>query len=193
MIFSETINDLFAALCKAQAEFPAIPKTGYNPHFKSYFSTLDDYERCCRPIVAQHNIGWSQIINTTETEHVLVTLLFHSSGQWMKSVVKLNPPKQDAQSLGAYISYMRRYALSGILGVSGSELDEDDGNSLRNNGTVITDNQITELQSLIKGTADPKKCYQNILSYNKITDLAELPESSYNSVKSYIKNYRVTP
>ena len=62
ILFSPECKEIFSALAKAQAEFPIIPKSGYNPHFKSTYSTLDDYERCCRPITSKFDLGWSQII-----------------------------------------------------------------------------------------------------------------------------------
>jgi hypothetical protein len=37
----------------------------------------------------------------------------------------VNPPKQDIQSLGSYLTYLRRYTYSAIVGVVASEEDDD--------------------------------------------------------------------
>ena len=190
-LFSTECKDIFTALCKAQAEFPLIPKSGYNPHFKSTFSTLDDYERACRPYVAKFDLGWTQILTFDETlsTHKLVTMLFHSSGQWIQSVVHLNPIKNDPQALGSYISYMRRYALSSLLGVSGSE-DDDAHDQTHSQIQLISKEQFDILAELIKSMPNAVKIHKDILGFNKIDKLEELPESLFKNVKSYIEKYK---
>ena len=58
----------------------------------------------------------------------VTTLLMHSSGQWLRSKVKLPLSKVDAQGVGAAITYGRRYGLSAIAGIA--QFD-DDANSIR--------------------------------------------------------------
>jgi hypothetical protein len=60
---------------------------------------------------------------------ILVSLLLHSSGQWLRNVVRL-PITQGkginpAQATGAAISYARRYALSALLSIATG--DDTDG------------------------------------------------------------------
>ncbi len=189
MIFSTDIKELFTALSMAQGEFPPIPKSGYNPHFKAKFSTLDDYERSCRSITKKYGLGWSQVISHVESSHMLITILFHSSGQWIQSTININPPKNDPQSLGVYITYMRRYALSAILGVSGSE--DDDGNSLQDEERISV-NQYNELVKDIKAHTEASKILKDILSFNKIDKLEELPNSSFSRVKYHINKNKTS-
>lgn len=192
-MFSSEFKDIAAALSKAQGEFTQIPK-GKIGAWGAY-STLDDYEKAIRPALVKNGLSYSQIITKSDTGHDLITMVLHSSGQYLRSVLKLNPEKQTMQGFGACITYMRRYALAAILGLTGTEDAEDSKDEVQynNTGPSIFKDQVVELQDLIKASADPKKCYQNILSFNKIADLNELSASSYNSVKSYIKNFRVTP
>lgn len=186
-LFSPECKEIFTALCKAQAEFPIIPKSGYNPHFKSTYSTLDDYERACRPAATKFDLGWTQILSWDDStaSHKLVTLLVHSSGQWMQSVVHLNPAKNDAQALGSYISYMRRYALSSLLGVSGSEDDDGNTQSVQEH-KPITQEQFEILAGLIKSLPNAVKVHKDILSFNKIDKLEDLPDYAFKNVKSYL-------
>ena len=53
----------------------------------------------------------------------VTTTLMHSSGQWIRSKVKLPLAKKDAQGVGAAITYGRRYGLSGIVGIA--QYDDD--------------------------------------------------------------------
>ena len=52
----------------------------------------------------------------------------HSSGQWIRSKVKLPLAKVDAQGVGSAITYGRRYGLSSMVGIA--QFD-DDANSIR--------------------------------------------------------------
>ena len=53
----------------------------------------------------------------------VTTTLMHSSGQWLRSKVKLPLSKKDAQGVGAAITYGRRYGLSAIVGIA--QYDDD--------------------------------------------------------------------
>lgn len=187
ILFSTECKEIFKAFHNAQREFPTIPKSGYNPHFKSSFSTLEDYEQHCGPILHEHGIAWSQPQTIHEGQFVIVTLLLHVSGQWMKSIIPIQPEKMGPQPVGSYITYMRRYALSSILGVSGSE--DDDGNS----NTVedkISKEQFTELASGIKSLPNAVKVHKDILNFNKIERLEDLPTSLFRNVKSYLEKIK---
>ncbi len=47
----------------------------------------------------------------------------HTTGEWIAGTVSAKPAKEDAQTLGSLISYLRRYALSAIVG--GYAVDDD--------------------------------------------------------------------
>ena len=59
----------------------------------------------------------------------VTTMLLHSSGQWIKSKLKMPITKADAQGVGATITYARRFALSAMVGISQYD---DDGESITN-------------------------------------------------------------
>lgn len=66
-----------------------------------------------------------RIIRSGSAGMTLMTRLCHASGQWIESSMTVNPPKQDIQSLGSYLTYLRRYTYSAIVGVVASEEDDD--------------------------------------------------------------------
>lgn len=122
---SEVINELAAALSKAQGEMQAAIKDKVNPFFKSSYADLGSVWDAARPVLSKYGLC---IMQTTElasdrNQVIMVTTLAHTSGQWMKSYLPLNPSKNDSQGMGAAITYLRRYSLSAIVGVV---CDEDD-------------------------------------------------------------------
>lgn len=124
MTKSETINELAAALSKAQGKIKGAIKDSKNPFFKSTYADLSSVWDACREALNENGLA---VIQTTDlisaTEMVLETILTHSSGQWIEGKYRLKPVKDDPQSMGSAVSYARRYALAAIVGVY--QTDED--------------------------------------------------------------------
>lgn len=124
---SEQVNELAAALAKAQAELrnPAFDST--NPHFRSKFASLACVRDTITPILAKHGLSVSQLpTNDHEGRPCVETMLLHSSGQWISSTLAVPVAKSDAHGAGSAITYARRYSLMAIVNVVGDE--DDDGN-----------------------------------------------------------------
>lgn len=126
---SEQINDIAAALAKAQAEMtnPVFNKT--NPHFKSQYADLASVLNAVRPVLAKHGIAIMQMSGMEESGVVLYTRLTHFSGQWIESVYPVTI-SQKHQDIAAAMTYAKRISLSAIAGVAGE--DDDDGNAANN-------------------------------------------------------------
>jgi hypothetical protein len=57
----------------------------------------------------------------------VVTVILHSSGEYIESEpIFATPVKQDAQATGSVITYLKRYSLSAMFGITSDE--DDDGN-----------------------------------------------------------------
>lgn len=126
MLHSEQINELAAALSKAQGEMQAAIKDKVNPFYKSSYADLGSVWDAARPVLCKYGLSVTQITDLLPDNKVkMVTMLMHTSGQWIKSDLPLNPSKNDSQGLGAAITYLRRYSLSAIVGVVCD--DDDDG------------------------------------------------------------------
>jgi len=54
-------------------------------------------------------------------------MLLHSSGEYISEVVTTRSQKDDPQGLGSALTYLRRYALAAVVGVTATE--DDDGNA----------------------------------------------------------------
>jgi hypothetical protein len=123
---SEQINELAAALAKAQSGMKAAIKDSSNPFFKSNYADLAAVWDACKSQLAANGLAISQHPATDEHGNILVeTALIHSSGQWMSSTLAMKPVKNDPQAFGSAITYARRYALAAVVGVV---TEDDDGN-----------------------------------------------------------------
>lgn len=125
---SDTINEIAAALAKAQAEISNVVKDAANPHFRSQYATLAAVLDVARPVLAKNGISIMQPAGSDETGNVVVeTMLAHSSGQWMRSSIACRPAKADAQGMGSVITYLRRYSLASMVGIAQADDDGEAG------------------------------------------------------------------
>ena len=123
---SEQINELAGALSKAQGELENASKSSNNPHFKSKYADLAEVLNTIRPVFSLHGLAVTQCPSFEAGIVSVETVLMHSSGQWMSSVVSAPCTKQDAQGVGSAITYCRRYALAAVAGIA---QEDDDANS----------------------------------------------------------------
>ena len=144
---SPEIGKLAEALAKAQAEMEPATKDANNPFFKSQYASLASCWQACRGPLTKHGLA---VIQTTEPDNgnvTVISILTHSSGQWIKGKLSVKPPKTDSQALGSCLSYLRRYSLSALVGLS---TQDDDAES-----TMSRQNTVKEKTTTKK--AAPKK------------------------------------
>tara|TARA_R110000824_G_scaffold42233_9_gene124638 strand:+ start:596 stop:1078 length:483 start_codon:yes stop_codon:yes gene_type:complete len=125
---SPEINKLAEALAKAQSELEGAKKESTNPFFKSSYADLHAVIKSSFPFLSKYGLSVSQGNEIIPGAICVTTLLMHSSGQWLRSKIKLPLSKVDAQGVGAAITYGRRYGLSAIVGIAQYD---DDANSIR--------------------------------------------------------------
>lgn len=127
MKMSEQINELAAALAKAQGEMRFAAKANVNPHFKSKYADMASVIEAIREPLARNGLAHTQLCREGEGGTVIVdTVLMHLSGQYIASSMTMRPVKNDPQGIGSALTYARRYALQGICGLAS---DDDDGNA----------------------------------------------------------------
>jgi len=120
---SEAINELMAALAKAQATIKNAVINRENPHFRSKYADLASCFDAVRKPLGENGLIVTQTTEIREQGFVLVTMLAHASGQWVKSEYPL-PSTGRPQELGSALTYARRYSLSAITGIAAD--DDDD-------------------------------------------------------------------
>lgn len=127
---SDQINELAAALAKAQGQITGASKDASNPAFKqgarvAAYATLASVWDACRQALSSNGLSVTQTTRGGETPLVtVITTLWHSSGQWLRSELALRPVKADPQGIGSALTYARRYALAAMVGVAP---EDDDG------------------------------------------------------------------
>lgn len=126
MLKSEQINELSAALAKAQGQIEGAKKSSSNPFFKSKYADLAECWNTCREALTANEISVIQMpeeINENGRLNI-TTMLAHSSGQYISSTLTMTVTKLDPQAIGSAITYGRRYALAAMVGLA---QEDDDG------------------------------------------------------------------
>lgn len=126
---SSEIKDLVAALAKAQGVMKPAIYNRINPHFKSRYADFASCMDACRGPLSDNGLAPIQYCETIEGKLNLVTMLAHTSGQWMKSEFPLISAKMDSQGIGSAMTYAKRYSLCGMVGIVADEEGDDDGES----------------------------------------------------------------
>ena len=128
MKHSESIAALAGALAKAQLQIEPASKNATNPHFRSHYADLASIWDACRGPLNTNGLSIVQFPCDGDVGRTgLCTMLLHSSGEWISEVVTTRSQKDDPQGLGSALTYLRRYALAAVVGVTATE--DDDGNA----------------------------------------------------------------
>lgn len=137
MMQSEQIGDLATALALAQKGM-TLPKRNREVAVKSQggasykfeYTTFDAIIEHVRGPLTTNGLWFLQSIEVDGPGNALRTTLTHSSGQWVSGTVRI-PQAGKMQELGSALTYLRRYALSSLLGIASE--DDDDANAADGN------------------------------------------------------------
>jgi len=196
---SEQINEIAAALSKAQGAMQNAVMDKINPHFRSRYATLASVLDSIRKPLSDNGLAVTQTIGIQNGGMVLTTMLMHTSGQWLSSEYPL--PIGKPQEMGSAQTYARRYSLAAL--VCNSSEEDDDANAAqsavngKNNGrdipaeldqSSITKEQLSEIQALIvEAGADIKR----FCTYMKIDRLEQLTPNNFSSAKEALEAKKV--
>lgn len=122
---SESIAELATALSQAQAEIKPAKKSGFNPHFKAHFATLEDIFNAAQLVLPRFGLSLIQSTELIDGVTLLRTVLLHSSGQWIDGLYPVLCQKNDPQGLGSGMTYSRRYAAMAMLGLPAEDDDAE--------------------------------------------------------------------
>jgi hypothetical protein len=132
---SDEVAGIIEALCKAQSAFGVVAKdreaniASTRGSYKYGYATLSSVIAAVRPALNAQGIVLVQSANVINTERAVLlqvdTRFIHTTGQWLGSVLRLPLTDATPQGMGSLLSYLRRYGLSALAGVSASEEDDD--------------------------------------------------------------------
>ena len=152
-------KNIFKSLAAFQQECPTIHKAtkgyGYS------YSDLPTIFKVINPLLKKHGLGFTQLINGNSID----TTLFHvESGEVIESSTEIPQDvalkgMNDFQVLGSAVTYIRRYALSSMLGIVTDKDTDAGGEQAPKKQSPKTKKPITDellnqyLSHLKKGTA----------------------------------------
>lgn len=120
---SESVKTLLEALAKAQSKFSTLPKDKKGYGYK--YTDIDTVISYVRPLLSENGLGFMQSLSTVDGKPAITTRVFHISGEWIEDTTILPDvamaKTNAAQNMGASITYMRRYFLCAMLGITSDE------------------------------------------------------------------------
>jgi len=184
-VSSEELQDLFCALAKAQEEMEVAKTDNVNPYYRSKYADFNSVVKASRKFLTKNGLSVIQrVLTNGEDKMYLFTRLCHSSGQWIEAKMPINPPKSDIQSIGSYITYLRRYNYASIVGVATS--DDDDAEAAmqearEKRGKPLTETQISELRMLLEKLESEEE--SRLLNWCQVDAIEAIPRSKFNAAK----------
>ena len=196
---SDEVNEIAAALAKAQGQIKNPAKTRENPHFRSAYADLATGLNGIRPALSAQGIAIVQATGINNDGIFLDTRLIHTSGQWIGCIYPVVPnSSSDHQKLGACLTYARRQSIFALVGVCGED-EDDDGEGIKGKGNggdnaarvayanpgdpsnidepFVSDKQIAELRAKM---ADVGADEQRFLRFMKVGGFPVMPAREYD-------------
>lgn len=130
--FSPEIDKLAPALVKFQkamktvlkAATAKVEKEGRLLYTYAYADFADVVEASREPLADADLAVIQPPVGSSADGITIVTIVLHSSGQWLRGDLTMKPLDQKPQTVGSLITYNRRYCYSGALGIV-TEKDDD--------------------------------------------------------------------
>jgi hypothetical protein len=142
----ENVSKLMSAVLTAQKAFGAVLKDANNPHLKVKYASLGSVlDAISQPLLDVGVVLLQPAVDTGERDengkvHIasVRTILIHAaSGESFETTTSIPLVKADPQGYGSALTYARRYAILGLLGLA----PEDDDGQAASRGTAANVSQ----------------------------------------------------
>jgi len=176
---SETINNLAKALIDFHSRVQKIKKDAKNPFFKSNYASLSNIQDAISNPLAEAGLAYSQMPSGVNG---LSTILIHAeSGEYlMESFIMPVSKQNDPQAVGSAITYAKRYALAGVLGLNID--DDDDGNKAAEDSRAWLNPKTDKWGSVVQALKDGYTMDVILKKYKISTDNQALLEKEATNV-----------
>jgi hypothetical protein len=204
---SEEIDQLCAALSKAQGDFPTIQTNRANNFLFNQYTDLDIIVHAVRKPLTENGLSVSFHEKLTDDRVILITTLMHDSAQYIETRTRIIPSKNDLQTYASALKAKKRHSFMNLLNITiQDDMDDDDGEHdmkevrmQRAKGTGVTacysakqesfqtvsQHEVNEITYII-GDAH-LDLGEKILETLKIESFADMPKSKYKDVKDQLR------
>ncbi|HEY5851074.1 MAG TPA: ERF family protein [Lysobacter sp.] len=179
MLSSACIDQLLPAFITARAAIPPVRKSSVNEHFGNRYADLHELEAAALPaLLAQGLMVVHHYARDDRGGLLLVTRLYHQSGQWLQSAVPIGADK-SSQALGSGSTYAKRYSLQALLSLAADE--DDDGNSIadgvaRERPALATRRTSQSLKPTVPKSDPAVELIERVRACSLLADLAALTQ-----------------
>lgn len=189
---STTISKLATALVLVQGNLKPAIFNAKNPFLKNKYADLGAVVEASRPLLLEHGLAISQFPIDAEGQVGIVTLLMHTSGEYLQEECFLPLTEEKgvnlAQVAGRNITYLRRYSWASVLGMVSEE--DTDGNIHSEPGEKSIEKKervwsIDQMEAVIGfGTVESHEDAKVILDYSVLPETAPI-----KTIQSWMKYY----
>ena len=183
---------LAAALAAAQAAMPAIVKdrvAKIGPGREYRYADLATILATVRPVLGAHGLALTQRTQIRGEAIVLLTELRHASGEVLDSEYPVAAIGIKHQDMGGALTYARRYALCGLVGIAADE--DDDGASapapVVPSEPAITRDQAVEIADALLELGIDQVAF---LKWAQAPNVNAIPARKYDAVMKKIASKR---
>jgi hypothetical protein len=143
-------KSIIGVLIKVQKDLKPLAKTSDNDSYGSKFTPLPEVMTAALGLLNDYDVMVTQSPTlTAEGQSAFSTTLAHKDGSTYTQVTKLAIEKINPQSHASAITYMRRYQLMAMIGLT-SEDDDDDGNKAAGVFAKVSEEQLDHIRNLLK-------------------------------------------
>jgi hypothetical protein len=192
---SEAINELAAALAKAQGAIAHAAKDSDNPGYSSKYADLASIWDAIRKPLADNGLSVIQPVAVAGACVEVTTVLMHSSGQWLSSTLTMEAQRQSPdgtwekidtpQAIGSVITYARRYALAPMVGVAP---EDDDGEGAEGRVVKISPAQARRIMSLMRDAGKKPADVLAVLTRYGFTRIGDVSREKYEQICAEVQS-----
>lgn len=168
-LMSDNLDQIAAALVKAQMKMGNAVKDSKNPFFKSKYADLNSVREAVLPPLNEVGISVTQPMVFVDGKKFVMTLFLHESGQYLSGLTEVVYAKEgDPQAQGSGTTYARRFGLQSMANVGN---EDDDGNSASGKETAPSSLRSTQggdpIPQAPKASESPKPAAGGSKSFRK--------------------------
>jgi len=190
---SEQINELAAALSKAQSQMSKAKMTGVNDRFKNEakgttgaYAKFEDIREAVQKPFADNGLSYVQFPYRDIDSVGCFTQLMHTSGQYIVHHFGVPAKQHHAQEYGSILTYVRKYCLAAVAGLASEE--DTDANEVSVDSEMINEKQVADIKKLLE-SKDMSE--DRVLKYKKVATLEHIKAEDFDDVISKIESVKV--